>query len=181
MKQDIERRNKAIFRWGLIVILAIDVVLLGINWRLGQSPQVPVGELKRLEMLEKAYRADTVRLQGFQKELPTDQKQWDEFYTSNFRPKGTGYSAISADLGELSTSAGLRMDNITYDQHNADSHGLIEVEIATAVEGDYGSLINFLDKLEHSNNFYVLDSLTLASSNAGKVRLNIHLRTYFRT
>ena len=58
---------------------------------------------------------------------------------------------------------------------------LMQVDISTAVEGDYSSLISFLDKLEHSSNFYVLDSLELASSNQGKIRLNLQLRTFFRT
>jgi hypothetical protein len=57
----------------------------------------------------------------------------------------------------------------------------VEVDIATAVEGDYDSLVQFLNKLEHSENFYVLDSLALASSSLGKLRLNVQLRTYFRT
>jgi hypothetical protein len=55
------------------------------------------------------------------------------------------------------------------------------VDIATAVEGDYEGLIQFLNKLEHSDNFYVLDDLTLATSSVGKLRLNVQLRTYFRT
>jgi hypothetical protein len=57
----------------------------------------------------------------------------------------------------------------------------MQIDIATAVEGDYESLVSFLNKLEHSDHFYVLDSLALASSSAGKLRLNLQLRTYFRT
>jgi hypothetical protein len=57
----------------------------------------------------------------------------------------------------------------------------MQVDITTAVEGNYEGLIQFLDKLEHSDNFYVLDSLALASSREGKLRLNVSLRTYFRT
>jgi hypothetical protein len=132
-------------------------------------------------MLEKSYRADNARLERFRTELPADEKQWDEFFTTHFHPAGAGYSAVSEDLGELSRSAGLRSDTITFRQHSPDARGLVEIEIGTAIEGDYESLINFLDKLEHSENFYVLDSLALASSSAGKLRLNLQLRTYFRT
>jgi hypothetical protein len=57
----------------------------------------------------------------------------------------------------------------------------MQVDISTAVEGDYDNLVQFLNKLEHSDNFYVLDSLTLAPSTVGKLRLNMQLRTYFRT
>jgi Tfp pilus assembly protein PilO len=81
----------------------------------------------------------------------------------------------------LSRSAGLRTDAITFHERSPDARGLMEVEITTAIEGDYESLISFLNKLEHSDNFYVLDSLALASSTAGKLRLNLKLRTYFRT
>ena len=180
MKQIVQRR-KAIVRWGLIVILGMDVLLAGVNWRLNQSPRIPAGELRRLELLEKSYRADNARLEKFRTELPVDEKQWDAFFTTHFRPAGAGYSAVSADLGELSSSAGLRTDAITFHEHNPDARGLMEVEISTAIEGDYESLISFLNKLEHSENFYVLDSLALASSSAGKLRLNLQLRTYFRT
>jgi Tfp pilus assembly protein PilO len=180
MKNPIQHR-KAIVRWGLAVILAADLILAGVNWKLSQSPQVPTGELKRLEMLEKSYRADNARLEKFRMELPADEKQWDEFFTTQFRPAGAGYSAISEDLGQLSRSAGLHSDTITFHQHSPDARGLMEVEISTAVEGDYEGLVNFLNKLEHSDNFYVLDSLALASSSAGKLRLNLQLRTFFRT
>lgn len=170
-----------IIRWSLAAILVADVLLVGANWRLGQSPRVSAGELRRLELIEKSYRADTVRLQKFRDELPADEKQWDEFYTDSFRPASSGYSAISSDLGDLSRTAGLQMDTINFRQHTPDARGLVQVDISTAVEGNYESLISFLDKLEHSENFYVLDSLSLNSSNAGRQRLNLQLRSYFRT
>jgi Tfp pilus assembly protein PilO len=180
MKQNMQRR-KAIIRWSLIVILGMDVLLVVVNWRLNQNPRVPAGELRRLELLEKSYRADNARLERFRTELPADEKQWDAFFTAHFRPAGAGYSAVSADLGELTRSAGLRTDTIIFHEHNPDGRGLMEVDISTAIEGDYESLISFLDKIEHSDNFYVLDSLALASSSAGTLRLNLQLRTYFRT
>jgi len=62
-----------------------------------------------------------------------------------------------------------------------DGRGDIHLHQSAGVEGDYEGLIQFLNKLEHSENFYVLDSLALASSTAGKLRLNVQLRTYFRT
>jgi hypothetical protein len=181
MSQSIQRR-KAIIRGLLILLLAADVVLVAVNWKLNQSPHGATSELRRLDLLEKSYRADNARLQRFRTELPIDSKQWDEFFTSHFRPAGAGYSAISSDLGELSRSAGLHSDEISFRQHTPDARGLMEVEIATAVEGDYDNLLSFLNKLEHSDNFYVLDSLSLASaSSGGKLRLNLQLRTYFRT
>jgi Tfp pilus assembly protein PilO len=180
MKAEILHRNNVI-RGVLAVVLLADAVLIGVLWKLNNAPHVQPGDLNRLVMLEKQYRADNARLERFKSELPADEKQWDEFFTKNFNPAGAGYSAISEDLGALSRSAGLRSDTISFHQHAPDARGLMQVDISTAVEGDYDSLVQFLDKLEHSNNFYVLDSLALASSSAGKLRLNVQLRTYFRT
>ena len=180
MKPDILHRNNVI-RWILAVILLADVVLIGVQWKLNSSPHVQPSDLNLLGMMEKQYRADNTRLERFKAELPADEKQWDEFFTTHFHPSGAGYSAISEDLGGLSRSAGLRSDAISFHQHPADTRGLMQVDITTSVEGDYDSLVQFLNKLEHSDNFYVLDSLTLASSSLGKLRLNVQLRTYFRT
>jgi Tfp pilus assembly protein PilO len=181
MKQALQHRKNAIIRWTLGVILALDLVLGVVSWKIDTSPRIQAGELRQLELQEQLYRADVARLQKFRSELPADEKQWDEFFTANFRPAGAGYSAISADLSGLSGSAGLRSDTITFHEHKPDPNGLMEVEISTAVEGDYAGLVNFVNKLEHSNNFYVLDSLALAPSNQGALRLNVQLRTYFRT
>jgi Tfp pilus assembly protein PilO len=180
MKAAVLHRNNVI-RVVLGVILLADVVLLGVQWRLSSSPHVDPADLNRLEMMVKQYRADNTRLERFKTELPADEKQWDEFFTSHFHPSTAGYSAISEDLGDLSRASGLRSDTISFHQHTPDARGLMQVDISTAVEGDYDSLIQFLNKLEHSDNFYVLDSMALASSSVGKLRLNVQLRTYFRT
>jgi Tfp pilus assembly protein PilO len=180
MKSVIQQRNNTI-RWVLAAVLLADVVLLGVRWKLSTSPHVEAGDLNRLTMLEKQYRADNARLERFRAELPADEKQWDEFFTNHFHPAGAGYSAVSEDLGGLSRAAGLRADSISFHQHAPDARGLMQVDITTAVEGDYDGLVQFLNKLEHSGNFYVLDSLALASSSQGKLRLNVQLRTYFRT
>jgi Tfp pilus assembly protein PilO len=180
MKLETQHRNNVI-RVLLGIVLLADVVLLGAQWKLNSSPHVQRTDLNRLSMLEKQYHADDARLDRFRSELPADEKQWDEFFTTHFHPAGAGYSAISEDLGNLSRTAGLRSDTISFHQHDPDARGLMQVDISTAVEGDYDNLVQFLDKLEHSDNFYVLDSLALASSSVGKLRLNVQLRTYFRT
>jgi Tfp pilus assembly protein PilO len=180
MSQDIQQR-KAIVRWTLIIIFLVDAGLVAFNYKLNESPHIAPGELRQMELLEKSYRADNGRLEKFRSELPADEKQWDEFFKTHFSPEGAGYSAVSEDLGRLSHTAGLHTDAITFHQHNPDARGLIQIDITTAVEGDYESLVSFLNKLEHSERFYVLDSLALASSSVGKLRLNLQLRTYFRT
>jgi hypothetical protein len=50
------------------------------------------------------------------------------------------------------------------------------------VSGDYSSVVRFVNNLEHSDTFYVLDGLALAANGSGgQLRLNLQLRTYFRS
>src|ERR1700688_2314906 len=116
MKPIILHRNKMI-RWVLAAVLVADALLIGVQWRLNGSPHVQPSDLNRLGMLEKQYRADNTRLERFKTELPSDEKQWEQFFTTHFHPAGAGYSAISEDLGDLSRTAGLHSDSISFHQH----------------------------------------------------------------
>jgi Tfp pilus assembly protein PilO len=180
MKPAILHRRR-IVQWVLGAILLADAALIGVRWNLNNSLYAQPGDLGGLALLEKQYRADNTRLERFKAELPADERQWDDFFTTHFHPAGSGYSAISEDLGNLSHAAGLRADRIGFSQHTPDARGLMQVDISTAVEGDYDNLVQFLNKLEHSDSFYVLDNLALASGSSGRIRLNLQLRTYFRT
>src|SRR5260370_8708081 len=99
--------------------------------------------------MKHARGADDARLKKCRGHLPADEKQWDEFFTTHFRPAGAGYSAVSEDLGQLSHSAGLRTDTISFHQHPPDARGLMEIEISTAVQGEYDNLMNFFSKYPH--------------------------------
>lgn len=42
-------------------------------------------------------------------------------------------------------------------------------------------MIRFINGLERSKNFYLVDGLRLASASPGTIRLEIEMHTYFRT
>jgi len=60
------------------------------------------------------------------------------------------------------------------------------VMIDATVDGDYKSVIQFLNALQRSTNLYEVDSLNLATENANRgpanvLKVALHLKTYFRT
>ena len=61
--------------------------------------------------------------------------------------------------------------------------GVNDVAISANVEGNYTSLVTFIDGLEHSKYFYLLKDLRLdsAATPGGGIRLQLELHTYFRT
>ena len=125
--------------------------------------------------------ADVARGDQIRKDLPAVEKQCDVFFQQNLRPAATGYSAIIADWAALAHGAGIHSENIAFSQHAAEKNGVIEVQIATSVNGNYPSLVHFINALQHSDTFYVLDGLSLAPESAGELKLNLQVRTFFRT
>jgi len=127
-------------------------------------------------MADDVRRGDQIR-----KELPADEKQRDDFFQEQFRPAGAGYSALIADLGSVASQAGLKIESTNFQQHAPDAHGVVEVDINESIDGSYPSVVAFLNGLERSHGFYILDSLSLSSSRDAMLKLSLELRTFFRS
>ncbi len=164
------------------LILATDAVLAVVNWRLSLAPassmEDQIRTLRRERDLLSLDRkaGDTIR-----HDLPAVQKECDDFFQQQLRPSEGGYSAISADLGKIAKDSGLQVNSTRFRQKAIEKHGVDEITIGLTMEGAYPALVSFINSLERSNNFYVLDSLTLDSTAGGTLRLSLELRTFFRS
>jgi len=169
-------------RWTIVVVLVLDLALIFINWRSSAAnPQTQEQERKRLERQYSLFRADVERATAIRSELAKVQGDSADFFAKELRETSSGYSSVVGDLGEISRRSGLRATAVTFRQRDVGARGVVEVVVAATVEGDYPSLVSFIHGLERSDNFYVLDSLQLASSTGGSLKLNLQLRTYFRS
>jgi Tfp pilus assembly protein PilO len=180
------KRTKTIIRVILGIVVAVDLGLAGINWQLADANRAPESELKALKRQHGLMAADIARAETIRGTLPQVELQCDNFFKQNFRPAASGYSSVVSDFGSLSRSAGLQTENLNFHQHDADKRGVTEVEISAVVDGDYSSVVRFINNLQHSDTFYVLDGLSLSpasvgSGPGGQLKLNLQLRTYFRT
>ena len=175
--------RKNVIRWALGALLVLDVALVVVNWRASVSdPKALRQQRSALEMQRKWLDADVSRAKAIKGSLPEIQTQCDKFYTDAFQQASSGYSSVVADVGAIAKQAGLQSSAVTFRQKEIANRGITEVELAATVEGDYASLVRFLNGLERSRNFYVLDSLSLASSaGSSSLKLNLQLRTYFRS
>lgn len=175
--------EKRLILAALGIVLLADVVLGVVSYRLAADNQSAQKQAlaearNRKKLLESAVqRATNIRAS-----LPQVQKQCDAFEES-FRPSSRGYSGILADLGQIAGKAGLATEAITFRQEDLPSRGMVRVEVAAVVAGDYTSVVRFINGLQRSESFYILDSLSLASSadtRGASLKLNLRLKTYFR-
>ena len=176
-------RRQAILA-GLVLLVLADVALVIYGWQLASAPQSPQQEYALETKQHDLLKADIKRAQDIRDKIPAIQAKFDQIEKS-FPPASSGYSKVRSELGELAKKSGVQLEDISFKQTDISSRGMTEVSIDSTVNGDYKSVIHFLNSVQRSTN-YEVDGLTLAteSSNQGAtgvLKVSLHLKTYFRT
>ena len=175
-------------RWKLAVmvalgcVLAADVALGFASWNAAaEAPQAQALKFNQLTQTGKSLAADVQRGQAIEKRIPNLASECSGFYQRDLLPASSGYASVIADIGRMSREAGVQSSGLKFDEEDVKDRGLEMVKVSSAVEGDYSALIRLLEALERSPHFYLLDELSLSSQKSGMIKLDLKLRTYFRT
>jgi Tfp pilus assembly protein PilO len=184
MGRDFTLRKRIILTCVVVLVLA-DVVLAAYSWELSSTLHVPQQQLAVEKKQHDLLRADIKRAQDIRDNIPAIQKDCDHFEQS-LLPASSGNSVVISELGATARRSGIQVDALSFKQTEIASRGMTEVAIDVTVNGNYKSVIGFLNGLQRSANLYEVDSLTLASENASQaptnvIRVALHLKTYFRT
>lgn len=164
------------------LLLLADVALVGYLWQMNQQgPDELRAERNRLATQVKLLKADVARGEKIRASLPQIKKSCDAFYDQSFLDRITGYSDIETDLDSIAAKAGVKTSGFSFKQKDVKDRGVTEIAIETSVDADYPAVIQFINGLERSKYFYLLDNLELASATTGGIRLQIGLHTFFRT
>jgi len=165
----------------VVLILVLDGALVAVNFRLSNSPEATTEQLRQLRRKRDFMAADIRRAVEIRKSLPDVEAQTATFYSKVLRPANVGSSSVIADLDALARDSGLQITSTNFREKAVEKRGVEEVAISISMTGAYPSLVSFINGLERSGSFYLLDSLSLDSSTEGLLRLNLELRTYFRS
>jgi type IV pilus assembly protein PilO len=168
----------------LAVLVAADLGLAFYSWQLSSSPYTRQEEFDSQNMQLKVLKGDIKSAQDIKDNMPATRKDCEKFEHSLPR-ENIGYSAITAELDAIAKKAGLQIDTRAFKQKDIPERGLAELNIDATVTGDYGSVARFVNGLQRSQSFYVVDGLALATDMQkqaanGPIRVALHVRTYFR-
>jgi len=178
------KRKKNIILGALVVLLAADAVMAVYSIRMASSAMSPQAEIATRTMQLKLLAADVKRARDIQQAMPKTKADCERFENS-LPPSATGYSVVSAELEEIGHAAGLKIDALSFHPKELPGRGMTAITLDAAVSGDYKSVVRFLNGIQRSQNHYVVDDLSLANERAGQaavagVRVNLHLRSYFK-
>jgi len=184
MRRDFTLRKQVILA-GVILFVLADIALAAYSWQLSSAPHAPQQQLAVETKQHDLLKADIKRAQDIRDNIPAIQKDCDHFERSLF-PASSGYSAVRSELGVTARKTGIQLEDLSFRETKISNRGMTEVTIDATVNGDYKSVIGFLNGLQRSANLYAVDALTLASENANQTSTNVikvalHVKTYFRT
>ena len=177
--------RKRIILTGVVLLVLADIAFAAYSYQLASAPRAPKEEIplqvKQRDLLKKSVDA----AQKIRDDIPATQKDCDRFEQSLF-PASAGYSAVRSELGTAAQKSGIYLEDLSFKQTEVSSRGLTEVLVVATINGNYKSVVAFLNTLQRSSNNYVVDSLTLSTENNQQaspniIKVSVHLRTYFRT
>jgi hypothetical protein len=184
MRRDFTMRKRIILACVVLLVLA-DVALAAYSWQLSSAPHTPQQLLEVQVKQHNLLKGDIIRAQGIRDNTPDIQKDCVKFEQSLF-PASSGYSAVRSELGAMAGKSGIQLEDLAFKRTDIASRGVTEVAVDATVNGNYKSVIVFLNALQRSPNQYAVDTLTLASDTSHQASTNVikvalHLKTYFRT
>ena len=133
-------------------------------------------ELNQLRAQLTTKNREVEPLRGLDKKIPLATQQIDQFYKERFAAHD---SDVAEALGSLAKETGVKIQTAKYKSGDPEPVGLRSVEIETSIQGDYQPLAKFLNGLERSKVFFIINSIALAQQQQnGPIQLQMKLETY---
>jgi len=185
MRLDFTTRKRIILG-AVITLVVADVAFAAYSSLELASPSASDQVLRQRALDLKRMEAQIKRGQEIRESMPRNQEQYEEFEGS-FLPASSGYSSISAELGEIAKKSGVRLDEVNFKPTPIPERGMTEVVVDSTIIGNYKSVILFLNGLQRSGDNFIIESLTLgpegaaAQGPANMIKVGLHIKTYLRT
>jgi len=168
---------------GLASLLVADLALAAYSWQSSTALRTPMAQLKEDSHKLDLLNSDIERAERIRHDLPATVADYDRFDAS-LLPAGTADSSVTAELDELAKKSGLRIESLNFRYKELPGRNLTQLDLDTAVDGDYANIVKFMNNLQRSHNFYVVESLNLQAQGQGGpavMRIGLKMKTYLRT
>ena len=168
---------------GLGILLLADLALAAYNWHASVANRVPMAQLESDSRKLKLLQKDIERADNIRHDLPATVADYDRF-DGDFLPASSGNSAVTSELDELAKKSGVQIQSVGFKHLDLAGRNLTQVELDASVSGEYASIVKFMNSLQRSRSFYIVQSLGLQAEGQGGpsgLHIGLHMRTYFRT
>lgn len=172
-------------RWLLAILGALLVVnlLFFVTYRVRFQQRVEAFDARLDQTREQLVQARSARVAAekdlavYRQIVNTVEQVYDRWWAT---PEER-LAPLLIELRALAKRSGLIPRSISYDQRDQQKEGdTSSLSIAFGVAGSYDEIRRLINLLELSNQFVIIDEITLGQGGGSALHLNIRLRTLFR-
>ncbi|HUS19336.1 MAG TPA: GspMb/PilO family protein [Terriglobales bacterium] len=144
------------------------------------STEQKEADLNEAKLKSKQLEVEVAPLRTLPDKLVKARTDIATFYKERFPDR---FSAIPEAIGDLSSKHGVRLADVKYETVETNFPGIHEVAMEANLSGDYAKVVRFINALERSQVFLLIDRITLAEegqTGAGEVRLQVRILSVLR-
>lgn len=177
------RNPRFVMRVVLGVLLAANLAAGALVLRpWGGSPEELEARLRDLRKQAQTKRSQLERMKLIVAKVEKGRAEGDDFLGHFFLPRRTAYGTLAAELGKAALTAGIRQKEHSVNEEPIEgSDNLTMLTINGNYEGTYADLVHFLNALDRSPQFLIVEGLTATpqlgnTPQASSGQLNVSLR-----
>jgi len=157
----------------LLIVIGLSI-RLGFDWAAVNTRSTDALAGKQVEL--KALELQTAPLRGLDQRVDETRSQMRSFFD---RRIPANYSSISARIGDLEVSSGVRLTRVQYTQGQP-GPDLTEINMDAGISGEYAQIMRFINSLERDQTFFVIRAMALTGQQGGQVNLRLRVSTWLR-
>jgi hypothetical protein len=164
-----------------MVLLGLNLVVFGVYTlpRTLQERSIATrAGLLREEIQGERLRAEQVRKRG--EVLDANAKDTDRFYREIVGRRNERLVPLLKEIEGTAQSLGLGTRQSSFNRESVRDTRLVRFVITMPLSGTYRQLVSFLDRLERSRQFLIVEQLQLHERQGKGADLSVVLSTYFR-
>lgn len=171
-------RTRHKLKVAIISLLALDAVaaVLFFSPLIGSSLSRKE-ELQRLTIEQRQKTKQVEPLRGLDKKVALAKTEIDQFYRDRIP---TRESVISDEMGKLASENGVKLGQVKYETKEPEQVGLTPVFMEANCQGDYLHVVRFVNALERSKTFFLVNTVVLGDAQGGTVKLQMKVESYLR-
>ena len=111
--------------------------------------------------------------------LQKSNEEQEHFYNHILGTKEERLLKIMEEIDSLAYSYNLPKSDISFSNKKLEKKNIIQFDIVFPLKGRYSDIRNFINEIEESSNFLIINRIELISIDIDYINLNVHLQTYF--
>jgi len=174
---DLTRRRETLKRSAIVLAIICAAAAIYLLLPMGGATASRQAELSRLQEQYRTKHKQVQPLVGIDAKIVNASHQIKQFYDTRLPER---YSGISEQIGKLAKDNGVALSGVKYNSDTADIPNLEQVLVETQIAGSYENEAKFVNAVERSKMFFLIDSIELTEQEGGQVRLKVVMETYLR-